>query len=213
MKNLCMARTRRGTPCLCRPLPGKRRCKYHGGASTGPKTTAGRARSAANLENWKMEQAEKRAAQLDEICERLALGETLNSICKTEGMANRTTVHRWSKDPAIDERLLSARQHGVWALLDRATERLEAADATNLMQAREIANHLRWTCEKLAPRIFGNKAAVDHKHEVTVVERVVGWRDAGGPCQQCGHVPGQPIEVIDVAADEPLQIEGAQGEG
>lgn len=48
-KPTCQARTRKGTPCQCTPLPGKRRCKLHGGLSTGPKTPEGRARSAQNL--------------------------------------------------------------------------------------------------------------------------------------------------------------------
>jgi len=38
----CGAVTRRGTPCQCKPEPGKKRCKLHGGKSTGPKTEAGR---------------------------------------------------------------------------------------------------------------------------------------------------------------------------
>lgn len=29
----CGARNRKGEPCKCRPLPGKQRCKYHGGAT------------------------------------------------------------------------------------------------------------------------------------------------------------------------------------
>jgi hypothetical protein len=40
----CGARTRKGAPCQARPLPGKHRCKWHGGCSTGPKTEAGRER-------------------------------------------------------------------------------------------------------------------------------------------------------------------------
>lgn len=36
-------------PCQARPEPGKRRCRFHGGRSTGPKTEAGRARALANL--------------------------------------------------------------------------------------------------------------------------------------------------------------------
>lgn len=39
---LCGARTRRGEPCRAKVLPGKRRCKFHGGLSTGPKTEAGK---------------------------------------------------------------------------------------------------------------------------------------------------------------------------
>jgi DNA-binding transcriptional regulator YiaG len=42
----CGARTRKGTPCKCKALPGKQRCKFHGGMSTGPKTAEGRARIA-----------------------------------------------------------------------------------------------------------------------------------------------------------------------
>lgn len=46
----CGARRRRdGLPCQALSVPGKRRCKWHGGASTGPKTQAGRARSLKNL--------------------------------------------------------------------------------------------------------------------------------------------------------------------
>jgi len=43
-QEICGARTKRfgGRPCLCQPVKGKRRCKYHGGLSTGPKTPEGR---------------------------------------------------------------------------------------------------------------------------------------------------------------------------
>ena len=47
---LCGARTRRGTTCLCKKLPGRTRCKYHGGMSTGPLTVEGKKKSAKNLE-------------------------------------------------------------------------------------------------------------------------------------------------------------------
>ena len=42
----CEAKTRQGTACRKRPLRGKRRCRLHGGLSTGPRTAAGRARIA-----------------------------------------------------------------------------------------------------------------------------------------------------------------------
>ncbi len=43
----CGARTRAGSPCRCKPEPGKARCKLHGGKSTGPKSAEGRARISA----------------------------------------------------------------------------------------------------------------------------------------------------------------------
>ena len=49
----CGARTRTGTPCAARCVPGRERCRMHGGLSTGPKTQAGRARiAAANRRRW-----------------------------------------------------------------------------------------------------------------------------------------------------------------
>lgn len=37
MAKTCGAKTRSGTPCKRAPMEGKKRCKLHGGASTGPK--------------------------------------------------------------------------------------------------------------------------------------------------------------------------------
>ena len=47
----CGARTRLGTECQKPPLAGKTRCRLHGGLSTGPKTTEGKARIVAA--HWK----------------------------------------------------------------------------------------------------------------------------------------------------------------
>ena len=50
----CGAKTRSGTPCAKYPIAGKRRCRLHGGMSTGPRTPEGRARIAqANLRHGK----------------------------------------------------------------------------------------------------------------------------------------------------------------
>lgn len=49
LRAACGARTKAGTPCRTRPLPGRCRCKWHGGASTGPRTPEGKAKALANL--------------------------------------------------------------------------------------------------------------------------------------------------------------------
>ncbi|MGA7324707.1 MAG: HGGxSTG domain-containing protein [Rhodomicrobium sp.] len=39
VESLCGARTKRdGSPCRARKLPGKKRCKFHGGPSCGPRS-------------------------------------------------------------------------------------------------------------------------------------------------------------------------------
>lgn len=55
---ICGAKRRRdGQPCQALSVPGKRRCKWHGGASTGPRSDGGRARSLANLRQNKSHDA------------------------------------------------------------------------------------------------------------------------------------------------------------
>lgn len=50
---VCGATTRKGRPCRLKSEPNKRRCKFHGGKSTGPKTPEGRARiSQAQKRRW-----------------------------------------------------------------------------------------------------------------------------------------------------------------
>jgi len=44
----CGAKARAGTPCKQKALYVNGRCKFHGGASTGPRTKKGKARSARN---------------------------------------------------------------------------------------------------------------------------------------------------------------------
>lgn len=49
----CGARTRKGTPCRSLSEPGRRRCRFHGGKSTGPQTPEGLARIAeAQRRRW-----------------------------------------------------------------------------------------------------------------------------------------------------------------
>ena len=49
----CGANTRKGTKCRAPTMPGKSRCKLHGGLSTGPQTQQGRANIAeAQRKRW-----------------------------------------------------------------------------------------------------------------------------------------------------------------
>ncbi|MFG6637050.1 HGGxSTG domain-containing protein [Sulfitobacter sp. 1A12126] len=49
----CDAKLRNGAACKAKVVPGKRRCRSHGGLSTGPRTSEGRDRIAASQrERW-----------------------------------------------------------------------------------------------------------------------------------------------------------------
>jgi transcriptional regulator with XRE-family HTH domain len=61
----CEARTRKGTPCRNKSEPGRRRCKFHGGMSTGPKTPEGKARIAeAQRARWRRYRLEKQSKEI-----------------------------------------------------------------------------------------------------------------------------------------------------
>lgn len=45
-------RHRDGQPCESKAEPGKNRCRFHGGRSTGPKSVKGKARALANLRQF-----------------------------------------------------------------------------------------------------------------------------------------------------------------
>lgn len=50
----CAAKTRAGSLCKAKRVPGRARCRMHGGLSTGPKTELGRQRIAeAQKQRWK----------------------------------------------------------------------------------------------------------------------------------------------------------------
>lgn len=69
---ICGARRRRdGQPCQALSVPGKRRCKWHGGCSTGPRTAGGRARSLGNLRQY-AGRAERASSTIDPGKERPA---------------------------------------------------------------------------------------------------------------------------------------------
>lgn len=42
-----------GKPCRMKPLPGRNRCKYHGGMSTGPKSLEGKIKALSSLVQYK----------------------------------------------------------------------------------------------------------------------------------------------------------------
>ena len=50
----CEARTRSGGSCQMKVVTGKKRCRLHGGLSTGPKTTEGKKRSLEALAKARM---------------------------------------------------------------------------------------------------------------------------------------------------------------
>src|SRR3546814_9322855 len=60
-------RHRDGQPCQAPCEPGKQRCRFHGGRSTGPRTEAGKARALANLRQYRGGRSEEHTSELQSL--------------------------------------------------------------------------------------------------------------------------------------------------
>ena len=146
-------------------------------------------------DNWALSDMTLRRAEIiDEVCERLALGETLSRICLAPDLPNRRTIHRWAaKDSDLADRILTARRLGGWALFDEATDRLRNATPLNIQVERELAYHLRWSIAKLVPAVFGERK--DRGVNISSEHVTISWMSSGEeetPTLVHDAVPGLP---------------------
>jgi hypothetical protein len=104
-----------------------------------------------------------RAATIETICERLAGGEALAGICRSEGMPTTRTFLRWADEDdqvaAEYSRALAARAEFFTAEHDRI--RLTALDRETAAAARVQLSALEWQMSKMAPKRYGERLDVD----------------------------------------------------
>ena len=126
----------------------------------------------------------------EEICERIACGESLNKLAGSEGFPAQSTVYKWLlRVPAFAEKYARAREAQMEAM---AVEILEIADDTSgdTMTVKrgdyetEVANNewinrsrlrvdtRKWLMSKLQPKKYGDKITQELTGEVSV-KRVV----------------------------------------
>jgi len=102
------------------------------------------------------------------ICERLAQGESLRSICLTDESPAESTVRGWVIDDreGFSAQYTRARDIGLDCRADRIEERIDSIE--DVSRARLIFDHERWYLSKLAPKRYGDKVQTEHSGEVTV---------------------------------------------
>jgi len=95
------------------------------------------------------------------ILDELEKGRSLLSICKDEGMPNRSTVQRWQNDDEeFDAAVTRAREDGFHYLAEQA--RIRAQTAEDAAKGRLAFDADRWYLGKLSNAFSDNKA---QKHE------------------------------------------------
>ena len=112
--------------------------------------------------------------QTDEIIKRLELGEPLSKITRDKKLPDASTVYKHSRDNKdLHDKIMQARQTGVWTLLDKIAEDMEipkTPQETHFL--REKYSHIRWLASKLAAKTFGDKLQQDIKQDTTIT---VSW--------------------------------------
>lgn len=114
----------------------------------------------------------------DEICQRMAEGETLTEICRSEGMPAFASVHRWADRHAeFGEAFARAREAQAhrWAeevieisddsrndWITRQTERGEEimVNHEHISRSKLRVDSRKWLLAKVLPRIYGEKVEV-----------------------------------------------------
>jgi len=127
------------------------------------------------------------------ICEQLAMGKSLRTVCEDEEMPSVFTVYYWmGKYPEFSEQYARAKQDGAeaWAeeILDIADDGsndwMSANDPENpgykqngeaIQRARLRVDSRKWLLSKLLPKKYGDKLDVNQTGTMTVeqIQRVI----------------------------------------
>lgn len=101
---------------------------------------------------------------VNEICARIADGESLRSICREEGMPSNDRVRCWLKEkPEFQAQYARAREMQADSFFDKAVEIIHGKFKDNIeVQAAKLKlDAIKWTAGKLAPKKYGEYKQVD----------------------------------------------------
>ncbi|KVP90719.1 hypothetical protein WJ95_09435 [Burkholderia ubonensis] len=114
-------------------------------------------------------------ALFDGICERIAAGESLRSICASTGMPAKGTFFRWVAD---DEKLAAQYANAQNLRAEHYFDEIvEIADkTTDPQKGRLQVDARKWVLACMNPKKYGDKMRTEHVGE------------GGGPIQMVGRI-------------------------
>lgn len=116
----------------------------------------------------------------DDICERIANGESLRNICRDKSMPDKTTVLRWVDDnnDFCDQyaRACARREDSFFDDLIEIADSV-TADAAEVAKARVQIDARKWVLSRMNPKKYGDRVQQEVSGsigaEVTLIERVI----------------------------------------
>lgn len=99
------------------------------------------------------------------ICSRIAGGESLRSICTDAKLPAPSTVFLWivdGKHAEFSEQYRQAREAAGYAHADRLIDLVDQVEAGDISPstARVMADQLKWSAERMAPRAHSTRQDV-----------------------------------------------------
>lgn len=103
----------------------------------------------------------------DQLCERLADGESLRFICQDQNMPTKAAVFRWlSANAEFADQYARARETQADSLFDDILVIADTEEDTN--KARVKIDARKWMAGKMRPKVYGDKLGVEHSGGVTI---------------------------------------------
>lgn len=95
----------------------------------------------------------------DQICERMANGETLRAVCRDIGTQHSTVIEWTFNNKPFSDQYAQARQKQADSYADMILD--EAFNSHDAQIGRLRVDALKWVASKLAPKRYGDKVEVE----------------------------------------------------
>ena len=102
-----------------------------------------------------------------EICEKLALGNSLNRITQMDSMPSISTVYRWHRQfPEFRKKYELAREDQVETFADELIIIADNTESDQVQRDRLKIDTRKWIAERMKPKKYGAKSEMDVNHNI-----------------------------------------------
>ena len=100
-----------------------------------------------------------------ELCDRIAEGRSLRSVCSDADMPAKKSVFQWlATNPALSDQYARACEERAEYLAELALIEAnnESTESGSVARDRLKVDTIKWFASKLAPKKYGDRSQVDH---------------------------------------------------
>ena len=123
----------------------------------------------------------------DKICQRIASGESLRTICKDAASPSSSVIYQWLRTNAVfAKQYAHAREDQADCLAEEmldvartSPERIEngGVDSGDVAHRRLQIDVLKWRAGKLRPKVYGDKQEIEHSGSIDLGSALNAARD------------------------------------